>query len=73
MKKARHLTDPNWFMVNIQQRSYGNRYFTVGIGLVTTGESGGTSKYYDRKQAEGIRDEFNGQSRPDDNPVIDVA
>lgn len=73
MAKSRHLTDPNWYMVCTHYWPNGTRYFTVENrkGLGATGKSGGTSKFYDRKQAEEVRDTFNGKA-PADDPLIDA-
>ncbi len=72
MAKARHLTDPNWFMVRKHEWPNGRVYFTVENrkGLGATGKSGGKSTFYDRKQAEEVRDRFNGKA-PADDPLIE--
>ena len=60
-------------MVRTHHWPNGRRYFTVEnrAGLGACGKSGGTSKFYDRAQAEAKRDEFNGVTRKDADAVIE--
>jgi hypothetical protein len=69
--KAKHLTDPKWFMVRSQQWPNGTRYFTVEnrSGQCVAGRSGGISKFYDRAQAEQVRDEMNGKASKDEDAL----
>lgn len=73
MAKAKHLTDPKWFMVCSHQWPNGTRYFTVEnrSGQFVAGKSGGSSKFYDRSQAEQVRDQMNGKAPKDDISLIE--